>query len=75
MSEFMIQFSSVVLFLGLQYHEMNLASGAQTYRLGWAGPVSFLHGRAVLTGCFYSVRPLYSLRLSLLHLHPSYFLL
>jgi hypothetical protein len=70
MSEFMIQFSSVVLFLGLQYHEMNLASGVQTFRLGWAGPVSFLHGRAALTGCF--------LLFCLFHpsafsLHTSYF--
>ena len=48
----MIRVSFVVLFLDLQYHEMNLASGAQTIRLGWAGPVSYLHGRATLTGCF-----------------------
>ena len=51
--EFMIRVSFVVLFLDLQYHEMNLASGAQTIRLGWAGPVSYLHGRATLTGCFF----------------------
>ncbi len=44
---FMIRFSFVVLFLDLQYHEMNLASGAQTFRLGWVGPVSLLHGSAV----------------------------
>jgi len=52
MSGFMIRASFVALFLDLQYHEMNLASGAQTIRLGWAGPVSYLHGRATLTGCF-----------------------
>jgi len=48
----MIRFSFVVPFLGLRYHELSLASGAQTYRLAWAGPVSFLHGCALLTGCF-----------------------
>jgi hypothetical protein len=53
MSGFMIRASFVALFLDLQYHEMNLASGAQTIRLGWAGPVSYLHGRATLTGCFF----------------------
>jgi len=53
----MIHFSCVVLFLGLQYHEMSLDAGAQTIRLGWAGPVSLLHGRAALTGCvFYGSR-------------------
>ena len=46
----MIRASFVALFLDLQYHEMNLASGAQTIRLGGAGPVSFLHGRATLAG-------------------------
>jgi hypothetical protein len=53
----MIRVSFVVLFLSLQYHEMNLASGAQTIRLGWAGPVSYLHGRATLTGCFFCLLP------------------
>jgi len=38
----MIQFSIIVLLLGLQYYEMNLAPGVQTIRLGGAGPVSFL---------------------------------
>jgi len=50
---FIIRFSFIVLFLGLQYHEMSLDTGAQTIRLGWAGPVSRLHGSAVLTGCFF----------------------
>ena len=48
----MIQFSGIVLLLGLQYHEMSLDAGAQTIRLGWVGPVSSLHGSAALTGCF-----------------------
>jgi len=48
----MIYTSIIVLFLGLQYHEMSLASGAQTMRLGGAGPVSHLHGGATPTGCF-----------------------
>jgi len=50
---FMIRFSSVVPFLGLRYHKVSLDAGAQTTRLGWAGPVSFLHGRAALAGCFF----------------------
>jgi len=50
----MILFSIIVLFVGLQYHEMSLASGAQTIRLGGAGPVSHLHGGATLTGCFFT---------------------
>jgi hypothetical protein len=37
---FMIQFSRVVPFLGLQYHETSLDSRAQTVRLGQARPVS-----------------------------------
>jgi len=49
----MIQFSIIVLFLGLQYDSMSLDSGAQTNRLGWAGPVSLLYGTAILTGCFF----------------------
>jgi hypothetical protein len=49
----MIRYSIIVLFLGLQYYERSLDSGAQTYRLGWAGPVSYLHGDAALTGCFF----------------------
>lgn len=52
----MIQFSSVVLFLGLQYHEMSLDTGAQTTRLGWAGPVSYVLGGMTLTGCFFLSR-------------------
>ena len=32
---------------------MSLDSGAQTIRLGGAGPVSHLHGGATLTGCFF----------------------
>jgi hypothetical protein len=48
----MIRFSFIVLFLGLQYHEMNLDTGAQTMRLGWAGPVSYVLGGMTLTGCF-----------------------
>jgi hypothetical protein len=48
----MILFSIIVLLFGLQYYEMNLAPGVQTVRLGGAGPVSFLHGRATLAGCF-----------------------
>jgi hypothetical protein len=47
----MIRFSIIVFLLGLQYYEMNLAPGVQTVRLGGAGPVSFLHGRATLAGC------------------------
>ena len=49
---FMIRFSSVVPFLGLRYHKVSLDAGAQTTRSGLAGPVSFLHGRAALAGCF-----------------------
>jgi len=52
---FMIRVSFIVLFIGLQYHETNLASGAQTMRLGWAGPVSNVLGGMTLTGqihCF-----------------------
>jgi hypothetical protein len=49
----MIRYSIIVLFLGLRYYEMNLAPGVQTVRLGRAGPVSYLHGDAALTGCFF----------------------
>jgi len=44
--------SNVVLPLGLRYHEVNLAPGAQTIRLGRAGPVSYLLGGVTLAGCF-----------------------
>jgi hypothetical protein len=50
----MIRFSIIVFLFGLQYYEMNLAPGVQTVRLGGAGPVSFLHGRATLAGCFFT---------------------
>jgi hypothetical protein len=52
MVSFMVQCSCVDPFLGLRYHEMSLDTGAQTMRLGWAGPVSLVHGSATLTGCF-----------------------
>jgi hypothetical protein len=48
----MIRFSTIVSFLGLRYYKMNLAPGVQTVHLGRAGPVSYLHGDAALTGCF-----------------------
>jgi hypothetical protein len=60
----MIYFSSIVLLLGLQYHEMSLDTGAQTIRLGWAGPVSYVLGGMTLAGRFY----LFCL------CHPSYFI-
>jgi hypothetical protein len=49
----MIHTSIIVLFLGLLYHDRSLVSGAQTIRPGWAGPVSYLHSGATLTGCFF----------------------
>jgi len=48
----MICTSKLVLFVGLQYHQETLISGAQTIRPGWAGPVSVLLGGEGLTGCF-----------------------
>jgi hypothetical protein len=52
----MIRFSIIVLVLGLQYNYMTLGSGAQTIRPGQTWPVSLLHGRAILTGCFFELQ-------------------
>ncbi len=60
----MIRVSSVVLVLGLQYHEMSLDMGAQTIRPRWAGPVSYVLGGMTLAGRFC----LFCL------CHPSYFI-
>jgi hypothetical protein len=47
-----IHTSILVLFTGLQYHEMILNSGVQTTHLGWIGPVSVLLDGVILTGYF-----------------------
>jgi len=52
----MINTSKLVLFTGLLYHYMSLASGVQTIRPSWPGPVSDLFGDVMLTGCHYLVR-------------------
>ena len=49
----MINTSILVLILGLPYHDVDLVSGAQTVRPGWAGPVSYLFSGVMLTGCFF----------------------
>jgi len=49
----MTRTSKLVLFTGLQYHEMSLVLGAQTIRPGRTGPVSYVRGGMVLTGCFF----------------------
>jgi hypothetical protein len=50
----MINTSKLVLFTGLLYHYMSLASGVQTIRPSWPGPVSCLLGGTKLAGCFLS---------------------
>jgi len=49
----MIDTSSFVLSLGLQYHNDSLDSDAQTVHPGMAGSVSRTLGNMALTGCFF----------------------
>jgi len=49
----MICTSIVVLFAGLQYHELSLCSDVQTVRPSLAGPVSYVLDGVILTGCLF----------------------